>query len=168
MIIRLKNKDTLNFDDFSIKCVIGKNGLNKNKKEGDKSTPIGNFKLGPLYWRADKIDKPETNISCKKINKNLGWCNDIDSRFYNKEIKVNKKIKHEKWDEKKKNEVQIHQNIYVNNSNHKKIILGKNGDKIKQISMQARQEIERHLGKKIHLFLFIKQKKKNTAIELIE
>ncbi len=96
MIIRLKNKDTLNFDDFSIKCVIGKNGLNKNKKEGDKSTPIGNFKLGPLYWRADKIDKPETNISCKKINKNLGWCNDIDSRFYNKEIKVNKKIKHEK------------------------------------------------------------------------
>ena len=96
MIIRLKNKDTLNFDDFSIKCVIGKNGLNKNKKEGDKSTPIGNFKLGPLYWRADKIEKPETNISCKKINKNMGWCNDIDSRFYNKEIKVNKKIKHEK------------------------------------------------------------------------
>ena len=73
-----------------------------------------------------------------------------------------------KWDEKKKNEVQIHQNIYVNNSNHKKIILGKNGDKIKQISMQARQEIERYLGKKIHLYLFIKQKKKNTAIELIE
>ena len=96
MIIRLKNKDTLNFDDFSIKCVIGKNGLNKNKKEGDKSTPIGNFKLGPLYWRADKIEKPETNISCKKINKNMGWCNDIDSKFYNKEIKVNKKIKHEK------------------------------------------------------------------------
>ena len=96
MIIRLKNKDTLNFDDFSIKCVIGKNGLNKNKKEGDKSTPIGNFKLGPLYWRADKIEKPETNISCKKINKNMGWCNDIDSRFYNKEIKVNKKLKHEK------------------------------------------------------------------------
>ena len=96
MIIRLKNKDTLNFDDFSIKCVIGKNGLNKNKKEGDKSTPIGNFKLGPLYWRADKIEKPETNISCKKINKNMGWCNDINSRFYNKEIKVNKKIKHEK------------------------------------------------------------------------
>ena len=96
MIIRLKNKDTLNFDDFSIKCVIGKNGLNKNKKEGDKSTPIGKFKLGPLYWRADKIEKPETNISCKKINKNMGWCNDINSRFYNKEIKVNKKIKHEK------------------------------------------------------------------------
>ena len=121
MIIRLKNKDTLNFDDFSIKCVIGKNGLNKNKKEGDKSTPIGNFKLGPLYWRADKIDKPETNISCKKINKNMGWCNDIDSRFYNKEIKVNKKIKHEKLFRK-----DYKYNLFlVIKYNDKKIIKGK-------------------------------------------
>ena len=121
MIIRLKNKDTLNFDDFSIKCVIGKNGLNKNKKEGDKSTPIGNFKLGPLYWRADKIKKPETNISCKKINKNMGWCNDIDSRFYNKEIKVNKKIKHEKLFRK-----DYKYNLFlVIKYNDKKIIKGK-------------------------------------------
>mgnify|MGYP001100353330 FL=1 len=121
MIIRLKNKDTLNFDDFSIKCVIGKNGLNKNKKEGDKSTPIGNFKLGPLYWRADKIEKPETNISCKKINKNMGWCNDIDSRFYNKEIKVNKKIKHEKLFRK-----DYKYNLFlVIKYNDKKIIRGK-------------------------------------------
>ncbi len=121
MIIRLKNKDTLNFDDFSIKCVIGKNGLNKNKKEGDKSTPIGNFKLGPLYWRADKIEKPETNISCKKINKNMGWCNDINSRFYNKEIKVNKKIKHEKLFRK-----DYKYNLFlVIKYNDKKIIKGK-------------------------------------------
>ena len=121
MIIRLKNKDTLNFDDFSIKCVIGKNGLNKNKKEGDKSTPIGKFKLGPLYWRADKIEKPETNISCKKINKNMGWCNDINSRFYNKEIKVNKKIKHEKLFRK-----DYKYNLFlVIKYNDKKIIKGK-------------------------------------------
>ena len=74
MIIRLKNKDTLNFDDFSIKCVIGKNGLNKNKKEGDKSTPIGNFKLGPLYWRADKIEKPETNSTRPALTRS-SWQN---------------------------------------------------------------------------------------------
>ena len=60
------------------------------------------------------------------------------------------------------------QKIKLPNNRYKKIILGKNGDKIKQISMQARQEKERYLGKKIHLYLFIKQKKKNTAIELIE
>ena len=85
-----------------------------------------------------------------------------------KEIPYSVIIETEKWDEKKKNEVQIHQNIYVNNSNHKKILLGKNGDKIKQISIQARQEIEKCLGKKIHLYIFIKQKKKNTATEFME
>ena len=26
----------------------------------------------------------------------MGWCNDVKSQFYNKEIKVNKKVKHEK------------------------------------------------------------------------
>ena len=26
----------------------------------------------------------------------MAWCNDIKSQFYNKEIKINKKIKHEK------------------------------------------------------------------------
>ena len=41
MLIKLKNKDTLIFDEFKFKCAIGKNGLKKNKIEGDKSTPKG-------------------------------------------------------------------------------------------------------------------------------
>ena len=38
MLINLKNKDTLEFDEFKFKCSIGKNGLKKNKIEGDKCT----------------------------------------------------------------------------------------------------------------------------------
>ena len=38
MIIILKNKDTLIFDDFKFECSIGKLGFTKNKKEGDKKT----------------------------------------------------------------------------------------------------------------------------------
>ena len=48
MLIKLKNKDTLIFDEFKFKCAIGKNGLKKNKIEGDKSTPKGIFSLGKL------------------------------------------------------------------------------------------------------------------------
>ena len=96
MIIYLKNKDTLIFKDFKFKCCIGTNGLSKKKKEGDKTTPIGIFKLGNLYYRADKRAKPVTNLKCKKITKNLGWCNDPLNKKYNKEIKISKKIKHEK------------------------------------------------------------------------
>ena len=40
MIIRLKNKQTLLYKDFSFKCCIGKNGLTNTKFEGDKNTLI--------------------------------------------------------------------------------------------------------------------------------
>ena len=96
MLIKLKNKDTLRLDDFIIKCSIGKNGIKSKKKEGDKCTPRGVFTLGKLYYRADRVQKPSSKIATKIIKKDMGWCNDVTSKFYNKEIKINKKILHEK------------------------------------------------------------------------
>ena len=97
MIIYLKNKHTLQIDDFSFKCCIGKNGLSKSKVEGDKKTPIGMFELEKLYFREDRIRKFKSNFKIFKINKSMGWCNDTKSKkYYNKLIKVNKKLRHEK------------------------------------------------------------------------
>ena len=96
MIFKLKNKDTLIVEDFRLKCCIGRGGLKKNKIEGDGSTPIGKFNIGKLYWRPDRVKKPESRLSLRKINKKMGWSNDISHSSYNKEIKINKKIKHEK------------------------------------------------------------------------
>ena len=96
MTIILKNK-TLIFDDFIFNCSIGKKGLIKKKVEGDKRTPIGIFSLGNLYFRKDRNTKPQTKLKCIPIKKNMGWCNDVKSKkYYNKLIKVNKKIRHEK------------------------------------------------------------------------
>jgi len=96
MKITLKNKYTLKIDDFKFKCCIGKNGLKKNKIEGDKCTPKGTFKLGTLYYRKDRVKKPITSLKIKNIKRNMGWCNDSKNKLYNQEIKVNKNIKHEK------------------------------------------------------------------------
>ena len=96
MLIKLKNKDKLIVDHFTFKCCIGKKGIKNNKKEGDKSTPVGIFQLGNVYYRSDRVKKPLTKLKCIKIYKNMGWCNDPFSKFYNKKIKANKKIKHEK------------------------------------------------------------------------
>ena len=96
MKITLKNKHTLKIDDFKFKCCIGKNGIKKNKIEGDKCTPKGTFKLGTLYYRKDKVKKPITSLKSKIIKRNMGWCNDSKKKNYNQEIKVNKNIKHEK------------------------------------------------------------------------
>ena len=96
MIIYLKNKHTLEVDDFKFRCSIGKNGKSKKKKEGDKKTPIGCFEIENLYYRSDRIKKPSTKLKCIKIKKNMGWCNDINNKLYNKEIKIKKKMKYER------------------------------------------------------------------------
>ena len=97
MTIFVKNKHTLQIDEFKFKCSIGKKGLTINKKEGDKKTPRGLFEIEHLYFRKDRIKKPVTSIKCIEIKKEMGWCDDV--RFpnkYNKLFKINKKIRHEK------------------------------------------------------------------------
>ena len=97
MTILIKNKHTLIIDEFVFKCCIGKNGSSAKKKEGDKKTPKGIFKIENLYYRKDRIKKPKTQLRCIQISKKMGWCNDI--RFpkkYNKRLKLNHKFNHEK------------------------------------------------------------------------
>ena len=97
MTIIVKNKHTLQIDEFKFRCCIGKKGLTSNKIEGDKKTPKGTFEIGNLYFRKDRKEKPSTLLKCIEIKKGMGWSN--DSRFpkkYNKLFKIQKKIKHEK------------------------------------------------------------------------
>ena len=96
MLINIKNKDTLTIDEFTLKCCVGKNGFTKNKFEGDNKTPIGTYKLGSVYYRKDRVNKPITKLKKKIINFNHGWCNDPKNKFYNKEIILSKKNKGEK------------------------------------------------------------------------
>ena len=96
MLLKLKDKRTLLIDDFCFKCATGRNGIRNKKKEGDGVTPKGFFSIGKLYYRADKVKKPSTRLNIKKINKNIGWCNDPKSSNYNKEIKINNFEKYEK------------------------------------------------------------------------
>ena len=97
MTIFLKNKHTLQVDDFYFRCSIGKNGLSRKKIEGDRKTPIGTFKIGQLYFRKDKFNNLETNLKCIEIDQNMGWCDDTNvTKKYNKLIKVNENIHHEK------------------------------------------------------------------------
>ena len=101
MTIFVKNKHTLQINEFKFRCCIGKNGLTKYKKEGDKKTPKGKFQIEHLYFRKDRLEKPLTSLKCIRIKKNMGWCNDVKSpKMYNKFFKIEKKIKHEKLNRK--------------------------------------------------------------------
>ena len=86
MNIKLKGK-YLYYLNYKIKCAIGKNGIAKNKREGDLKTPSGVFKLKKIYFRKDRIKFINTPLEKKYIKRNIGWCDDPASKYYNKEIK---------------------------------------------------------------------------------
>ena len=71
MTIYLKNKYTLQVDNFNFKCCIGKRGISKNKVEGDKKTPSGYYSIEHLYFRKDRVKKPVTNLKTKIIKPNI-------------------------------------------------------------------------------------------------
>ena len=97
MTIFIKNKYTLQVDKFFFKCCIGKKGFTKKKIEGDKKTPKGTYKIGDLYYRKDRIKKPDTKLKCIAIKKKMGWSNDSNYiKKYNKLIDINDNISHEK------------------------------------------------------------------------
>ena len=96
MTIILKNKETLVFEDFSFKCCIGKRGLTKNKKEGDKKTPKGIFTLGPIFYRKDKFNNLDTKLKKIPITRKMAWCDDPKNIRYNKLTKISREFSREK------------------------------------------------------------------------
>ena len=86
MNIKLKGK-YLYYLNFKIKCSIGKNGVTKNKHEGDLKTQKGIFKLKKVFYRRDRIKFYKSSIKKYYIKKNIGWCDDPNSKYYNREIK---------------------------------------------------------------------------------
>ena len=96
MTILVKNKHTLLIDEFKFRCCIGKKSTTINKKEGDQKTPKGTFEIENLYFRRDRIKKPQTSLKCIEIKETMGWCDDICyPKKYNRLIKIDKKLKHE-------------------------------------------------------------------------
>ena len=92
--VNCKNQELV-FNNKIYRCAIGKNGFTNNKQEGDNMTPLGQFKLVELWYRADKINKPKTGLPIKIISKNDGWCDDINSDDYNLHINLPSDYSHE-------------------------------------------------------------------------
>lgn len=62
----------------------------------------------------------------------------------------------ERWDESDPEMPRIYCAIYVERDSQKRIIIGKQGSRIKDIGTRARQDIEKLLGRQVYLELFVK------------
>ena len=95
MNIELKN-NFLYFQKYKLRCSIGKRGISIKKREGDKKTPKGEFRLKYILYRKDRIFKLKTKLKKIPINKKMGWCDDPNSVYYNKIINYPFKFSAEK------------------------------------------------------------------------
>ena len=111
-----------------------------------------NLPSNPFFYDNDSIsDLPSALMVSEILREKL-------MLFLHKEIPYNLSVDTEKWELKKDNTIKINMIINVNKKSHKTIVLGKKGVNIKNIGISARKDIEKLLGTKVHLFIFVKIK----------
>jgi len=163
MTIFVKNKYTLQVDEFKFRCCIGKNGSTINKNEGDKKTPKGTYKIENLYFRKDRNKKIITSLKCIEIKQNMGWCNDVNfPKKYNKLLKIEKKIKHEKL---KRNDYKYDLLIPIK-YNFKKPVIGKGSCIFIHLTKDYKPTAGCIALRKKDFLIMIKIIKKNSKIKI--
>jgi len=95
LVINLNKKYFLRVGNRVFRCQVGAGGFKNvaKKVEGDKTTPIGKWRLVKLYYRADRVLRPKpkkkNTLKIKRITKYCGWSDDISSNYYNKYFNIN-------------------------------------------------------------------------------
>ena len=120
-MIIINKSGHLKYKNLKFKCALGKAGIGKKKQEGDNVTPSGTFKIVKIYYRSDRIKKIYSKFKAIEITKNMGWCDDPSSKYYNQLINLPSRYSHEKLFKVKN----IYDIIVVLNYNMKPIIKNK-------------------------------------------
>jgi L,D-peptidoglycan transpeptidase YkuD (ErfK/YbiS/YcfS/YnhG family) len=162
-MIIVKKSGYLKYKNLKFRCALGKGGVKKKTMEGDNITPKGIFKIIKIYYRPDKIKKIKTAIKKSKIKKNMGWCDDPKSRFYNKLINLPTKYSHEKL---YRND-NLYDLIIVLSYNTSPIIKNKGSAIFMHIANNSYKKTKGCIAlKKEHLIKIISKIKKNTKIKI--
>ncbi len=107
---------------------------------------------GPQFFPGDIItDQPERQIVAEFIREKA-------LRLLNQEIPHGIAVEIEKMHKRENGTYEILAAIYCERQSHKAIIIGKKGEKLKEIGSRARQDIERFLSSKVYLELWVKVK----------
>lgn len=110
-----------------------------------KHLPIGE----PLFSEDEMTDQPVRLIVSEMVREKI-------LEKTGEEIPYVTAVVTEMFDESDPNLPKIYCAIYVERPSQKKIIIGKGGAKIKEIGERARRDIEKLLGRKVFLKLFVK------------
>lgn len=144
-------KEYLNLFPFTrIIPISAKKGTNLSILVGEM---IQYLPSHPAYYSSDLItDQPERVLVAELIREKIF----ILTR---QEIPYSVILKVEQFEERKKDLIYIRAAIYVEHNSQKGILIGKSGKMIKDIGKLARKDIEKHLGCRVYLDLWVGVKK---------
>ena len=77
------------------RAALGRGGVRRDKQEGDGATPAGLLPLRRVLYRADRGRAPDCAVPVEPIAETDGWCDDPDSRHYNRMIRLPHDDRHE-------------------------------------------------------------------------
>lgn len=109
---------------------------------------------GPWLYGEDQLSDVTQRVMASEITREKLFLR------VHQELPYDSTVETESWKEMKDGSARIDQTIYVRRDSQKPIILGKNGQTIKQIGEAARLEMEQAFERRIHLFLHVKVNEK--------
>ncbi|CAM4025546.1 GTPase Era [Cohnella lubricantis] len=113
---------------------------------------VGYLPEGPMYYPADQVtDHPEQFVCAELIREKI-------LQLTREEIPHSIAVEIESMGTSDNGVVRIGAVIYVERQSQKGIVIGKNGAMLKQVGKMAREDMERLLGSKIFLELWVKVK----------
>ena len=105
---------------------------------------------GPHHYPEDHItDAPQRFLAAEVTREHL-------FRQLHEEVPYSLTVETEGWEEFQDGSVKITQVIFIAKENQKPIVIGKGGQKIKQIRESSQRELQQMLERSVHLFLFVK------------
>lgn len=118
---------------------------------------LDNLPEGPWLFPEDQLSDLSQRAMAAEITREKLFLE------LHQELPYSLTVESEGWTEAEDgSEVRIDQVIYVERDSQKGIVLGKGGRQIKAVGQAARRELEQILGKRVHLFLFVKVRGKWT------
>jgi GTP-binding protein Era len=114
----------------------------------------GRVPQGPWLFPEDQLSDAPERLIAAEITREQVYLQLRDELPYKSTVET------ESWEEKPDGSVRIGQVIYVERPSQRAIVLGEGGQRIKAIGAKARAEIAARLGRRAHLFLFVKVREK--------
>jgi GTP-binding protein Era len=105
---------------------------------------------GPWLYPEDEVSDATDRMIAAELTREQ-----IVNRLH-QELPYATAIETETWEDRPDGSTAIRQQILVARDSQKAIVIGKGGRRLKEIGAAAREEISRHIGRPVHLFLHVK------------